>query len=109
MNWLSQFALVFQLEEHGRKNLVTRIKLLRARLFDTINNCQVITTDPNIAAKDRINAKSVKVQVSLAAFKLELEGFTSISRTLEEDIGLKIGNGSELKETLMDVPKSRTA
>ena len=73
-----------EIEEQNRKNLATRIKLLRERLFDTINNCQAIATDTNVAPKDRINAESVKVQVSLVAFKLELEGFTSIKRRLED-------------------------
>src|SRR4029079_8752746 len=80
-----------EIEEHNRKNLATRIKLLRERLFDTIKNCQAIATDSNIAAKDRINAESVKVQVSLAAFKLENEGFTSIRRRLED---LEFMNGT---------------
>ena len=73
-----------EIEEQNRKNLATRIKLFRERLFDTINNCQAIATDTNVAPKDRINADSVKVQVSLVAFKLENEGFTSIRQRLED-------------------------
>ena len=73
-----------EIEEQNRKNLATRIKLFRERLFDTINNCQAIATDTNVAPKDRINAESVKVQVSLVAFKLENEGFTSIRQRLED-------------------------
>jgi len=97
-----------EIEEHNRKNLATRIKLLRERLFDTIKNCQAIATDSNIAAKDRINAESVKVQVSLAAFKLENEGFTSIRRRLE-DLEFMNGTNKENYESYNEIGENKVA
>ena len=57
----------------NEETLVTHMYLLHERLLQSVKNCHNITVNPNVPAKDRIEAERLKIETSIKISKLHVK------------------------------------